>query len=112
MKLKKKFNTSDPTGSVINWPPGSASKIQDNGSADPKEIFADPQHRKKLTRRVTYFFLKPQNGKNCKGKKKKITRQQERTSESANFSLVITLKMLSKIDIPTKKNPVTMSKKR
>jgi hypothetical protein len=29
---------------VINWPPGSGSVIIDYGSADPKEIFTDPQH--------------------------------------------------------------------
>jgi hypothetical protein len=32
-----------PAGSVINWPPGSGSLIQDYGSADPdpKEIFTN-----------------------------------------------------------------------
>jgi hypothetical protein len=32
-------------GSVINWPPGSGSVIQDYGSTypDPKEISTDPQ---------------------------------------------------------------------
>jgi hypothetical protein len=39
------------TGSVINWPPGSRSKIQDYAFVDPdpdrKEKFTDPENRKK-----------------------------------------------------------------
>jgi hypothetical protein len=31
-------------GSVIYWPPGFGSIIQDYGSADPVEIFTDPEH--------------------------------------------------------------------
>jgi hypothetical protein len=36
-------NVQVGSGSVINWPPGSGSGIQDNGFAvpDPKEIFTD-----------------------------------------------------------------------
>jgi hypothetical protein len=36
----------DLAGSVINWPPGSGSEsvIPDYGSADPEEIFTDPQN--------------------------------------------------------------------
>jgi hypothetical protein len=37
---------ADPAESVINWPPGSGSEIQDKRSANPvtKEILTDPQH--------------------------------------------------------------------
>ena len=37
----------DPAGSAYNWPPGSGSVIQEDGSADPdsNQIFRDPQHR-------------------------------------------------------------------
>jgi hypothetical protein len=55
--------------SVINWPPGSGSIIQDYGSADPGKltIFTDPEHCEELTYlhrdRDSSRFLLPENKK-------------------------------------------------
>ncbi len=46
-KISRYDPDPDPAGSIIVWPFGSGSAIQDYGSKDPrpKEIFTDPQHR-------------------------------------------------------------------
>ncbi len=46
MTTKMSGYDPDPAGSVINYPPGFGSVMQDYGSADldPKEIFTDTQH--------------------------------------------------------------------
>jgi hypothetical protein len=52
---------------VINWPPGSESVIQDYGAKDPdqKEIITDPQYRYSRDR-TSYFLLKSDKGDDIK----------------------------------------------
>jgi len=54
--MPRKWQHSDPDGSVINWPPGSVSVIQDYGSADPdpKEIFRVRIHNIDLNKRFVF----------------------------------------------------------
>ncbi len=43
MATKMSNYDQDPARSVISWAPGSGSVISDQGSADPEEIYTDPQ---------------------------------------------------------------------
>ncbi len=42
MATKMSQQNPDPAEPVIDWPPRTGPVIQDFGSADPKEIFTDP----------------------------------------------------------------------
>jgi hypothetical protein len=48
---------SSPAGSIISWPLGSGSVIHDHGTADPEEIFKDPQQCRTERKILLFNFL-------------------------------------------------------